>query len=407
MHVLYFDGDFNTGPEVERHFPDLAQLKNVHIHCISYTPLLLRVIKSIKNKVVRKNKGQLDSLSGNATSGKRSTVNIQKTANSLIYNLLLDPIYIIAKARSLRKTVKEIKPDILHAHSVDYYGFFGALSGFRPFVLSAWGSDVLAMPKSSRIMRYKVLLALKKATIVTTAAEFMGDYLTDEFGIPKSKIVRILWGINLKVFYRGYEEEARKLKYNLGIGGASPIITSNRNMAPNYKIQKIVDAIPSVVKKCPNTIFLFIRGYGTEEFEKEMKARAEELKIVSNVRFVPKVLTPEEMAIYLNMSYALVSIPESDQFGSSILEGMICGVIPIVGELEGYHQYLTNGKNAIFVHSDDSQQLAEKIIYCVEHPELKEKFYEINRRIIEEKEDWDKNAPKMEELYSKLLARKY
>jgi glycosyltransferase involved in cell wall biosynthesis len=108
------------------------------------------------------------------------------------------------------------------------------------------------------------------------------------------------------------------------------------------------------------------------------------------------------MAILYNTADALISIPKSDQFSACIQEGMVCGMIPIVGNLEVYRQYLVDDKNAFFVDPENPKEIAQKIIYGVEHPELREKLYEINRKIIGEKEDWDKNTKKMEDLYLSL-----
>ena len=131
--------------------------------------------------------------------------------------------------------------------------------------------------------------------------------------------------------------------------------------------------------------------------------KAKKLGVADNIRFISRLLTPKEMAVYLNMADVLISIPKTDQFGSSIMEGMACGVIPIVSNIGVYKEYLTDGDTAFFAKPDNPEEISEKIIYCIEHPELKEKFYKINRKIIEEKEDWNKKAKKMEELYENLL----
>ena len=52
-------------------------------------------------------------------------------------------IMLMARRRALAALLKQIQPDVLHAHSVADPGWFAALSGFHPFVLTAWGSDVL------------------------------------------------------------------------------------------------------------------------------------------------------------------------------------------------------------------------------------------------------------------------
>src|SRR4030066_840547 len=43
----------------------------------------------------------------------------------------------------VRKLIRKINPDILHAHYAGVNGVLAALSGFHPFVLTAWGSGIL------------------------------------------------------------------------------------------------------------------------------------------------------------------------------------------------------------------------------------------------------------------------
>ena len=44
-------------------------------------------------------------------------------------------------------------PDVFHAHFLVEHGFYGALAGFHPYVVTAWGSDVLVEPQRDRISR--------------------------------------------------------------------------------------------------------------------------------------------------------------------------------------------------------------------------------------------------------------
>lgn len=305
----------------------------------------------------------------------------------------------------IRKTVKEVDPDVLHAHYISHYGVYGSLAGFHPFIVSAWGSDVLRTPKESRIRWYGVAYALKRADYVATTAEFMKGYLIKNFGLHQDKVVRIPWGINLKIFCRGYEKEVDALKRSLGIKAEAPVILSNRHMNVQYEIQNIVDTIPYVLKTHPDAMFIFIRGHGLPEFEDRMKLRTTKLEVSNNTRFTSKLITPKEMAVYLNMADVFLSIPKTDQFGSSVIEGMACGSVPIVSDIEAYHQYLQDGTNAFFVNPELPRDIAEKIAYTIDHPEIRSGFFTINRGIVEEKEDWNRNAQKMEELYKHAIQR--
>ena len=67
------------------------------------------------------------------------------------------PLGYILNFLHLRKLLKIIKPDIFHVHYASGNGFLGRLGGgVKPSVLSAWGSDVMVVPKKSKIM-YKVV----------------------------------------------------------------------------------------------------------------------------------------------------------------------------------------------------------------------------------------------------------
>ena len=77
-------------------------------------------------------------------------------------------IMLIARRRALAALLKQIQPDILHAHSVADPGWFAALSGFHPFVLTAWGSDVLlGLRQGPWLPRWLTRNALRHADLLT------------------------------------------------------------------------------------------------------------------------------------------------------------------------------------------------------------------------------------------------
>ena len=50
------------------------------------------------------------------------------------------------------KTVIRIEaPDILHAHYATSFGLVAALTGFHPFIISVWGSDVYEFPEGCSV----------------------------------------------------------------------------------------------------------------------------------------------------------------------------------------------------------------------------------------------------------------
>lgn len=336
--------------------------------------------------------------------------NFAENQNIQIYKIKVPKIvqllpykYSYANIMGVRKLIHKINPDIVHGHYISSSGLYTILAGNYPKVLSAWGSDIFVGCKISRIIKFIVNLALRYADIITTTSKTMKIELMHMFNIDPNKIHAFSWGIDLRLFHRDYAEEVKRLKEKIKISEDSPVILSSRHMKPVYRIHHLIDAIPDVIKYYPECVFILLKGWGDSNYEEKTKLKAKELGISDNIRFVSKQLTPEKMAVYLNASDIMISIPSSDQFSACILEGMACGVIPIVGNLEVYNERLVDKENAFFVNPENPKEIAEKIIYCIEHPEVKEKFYIINKKIIEEKDDWNKNVKKQEELYENLL----
>src|SRR3989344_1006707 len=70
---------------------------------------------------------------------------VEEMKNAEIY-LLNDfrskPLNIILNLQKVKKLLREIKPDIVHSFYAGVNGSIGALSGFHPFLLTTFGSDI-------------------------------------------------------------------------------------------------------------------------------------------------------------------------------------------------------------------------------------------------------------------------
>src|SRR5882724_10174703 len=46
----------------------------------------------------------------------------------------------------VKKLIKAISPDIVHAHYATSYGLLAAISGFHPLIITGWGADIFDSP---------------------------------------------------------------------------------------------------------------------------------------------------------------------------------------------------------------------------------------------------------------------
>jgi len=295
----------------------------------------------------------------------------------------------------VKRAVKEIDPDVLHAHYVSHYGMYGALSGLRPFVVSAWGSDVLIEPEKSRIKKFVVKYVLRKADVITCDAEHMREAMR-RLGAVSEKVNLINYGVDTRKFTPSGKNE--KLMAELGIY-ASPAVISLRNLEPLYDVESLINSIPLVLKEIPESKFV-IAGRGSEE--NRLKELVRSLGVSENTLFVG-FIPNDELPRYLTSIDVYVSTALSDAgLSAATAEAMACGLPVVITDVADNRKWVEDGVNGFLVPTKDPKSLAERIIYLLKNEGIMRKFGKINRRIIEERNDYYKEMKKMESIYEGL-----
>lgn len=308
----------------------------------------------------------------------------------------------VASIYRIKTLIKKMEPDILHAHYVTNYGLFGALCNFNPFVITAWGSDILIVPESrliSAIKRYIATYTLKKADSVTCDAEHMKETMK-RLGVPEEKIKLIYFGIDTRRFSPGQKSE--KLKVRLGVYN-SPTIITLRNLRPVYDVESLIKSVPLVLKEIPESKFI-IAGKGPEE--ERLKELAKSLGVSDSVKFIG-FIPNDELPEYLNSMDVYVSTSLSDAgIAASTAEAMSCGLPVIVTDVADNKEWVEDGITGFVVPTKDPKLLAEKIIYLLQNENVRKKFGKISRKIIEERNNYHKEMGKMEKIYKELVRRR-
>jgi L-malate glycosyltransferase len=286
----------------------------------------------------------------------------------------------VSQLYNLREAIRIFKPDIVHAHYAGRNGLLGALSGFHPYVATAWGSDVLIAGKHP-VKKYAIKYALDKADLVTCDAQHMITSML-QMGVNPMKIKRINFGVDTTLFAP-----------NQTLHGMKGVI-SLRNLEPVYNIETLIRAIPMVIARFPNTIF-YIAGKGSE------KQRLLDLIIKTNVHentvFLDE-LSMAEVRTWFSRSDVYVSTSLSDAgISASTAEAMSSGLPVIITD---------NGENREWVHETfpdgDYLKLSTFICKFLESPAYAKLVGIKNRRVIQERNDYFTEMGKMESLYEHI-----
>jgi len=272
------------------------------------------------------------------------------------------------------KTVKEINPDILHAHYITNYGVCGALVGFHPLVLSPWGSDITTDPESSRVKNLFIRFALRRADLVHTASAYTRLL---ELGCDPKKIFVQQWGVDTRMF--SPQARSRSLRSSLGVDSGYLVLCA-RYWEPLYNVEVFVRAVPLVLEKIKNVKFVMLGGGSLEARLKELAYR---LGVYDNIVFVGRV-PEEEMPRYLASADVYVDSYSGVRVGSSrrIVEcgtsgvsqtarqAMACGTPQILSDRPGTR--LLDWFSGLLYEGLNSRVLAERIVHLLESDKTRE-----------------------------------
>ena len=294
----------------------------------------------------------------------------------------------------IKKVIREFKPDILHAHYATSYGLIGALSGFHPFILSVWGSDVYDFP--SRSIFHKALLKynLNKADIILSTSNAMADQ-TRKY--TNKEILVTPFGIDLKKFYKNRDESHGK--------NSEIVIGTVKTLHENYGIAYLIKAFKVVADRNPGEkLKLLIVGGGP--LEKKLKSLTIELNIADKTTFagnIPQDRVPE----YLNKLDVYVAVSLYESFGVAVIEAGACELPVVVSKVGGLSEVVDEAKTGYLVPPEDSEETANAIEKLVLSAQTRVEFGKNARKKIIELYSWEKSVDIMNSVYLNCIGNKY
>ncbi len=255
-------------------------------------------------------------------------VNVSQTKISLGY---------FSKTLSLRKILKQLKPDFVNAHFISSHGLLIVLSSLFikhkfTFIASAWGTDVLVFPWKNKLFFYAMKAVFAKADWLTSDSEYMTSVMKK---IKNKPILTFTFGLDSLPNYDDAKLD-NKLYY------------SNRGLSPNYNIDKVLRVFANIYKQ-DKEARLIISNEGTEK--ENLVNLAVKLGIEKTVNFMGYISESEQIEIY-SKACCYFSLPSSDSTSVSLLEAMAYGCIPILSDIPANKEWVKDGVNGLIIQQD-------------------------------------------------------
>lgn len=286
------------------------------------------------------------------------------------------------------RILRSIKPDILHGHYVTSAGTICLLSGFRPFVVSARGTDIIGSMGS---VFWRILLRriFSRSSMVHTVS----DQLTEkarQLGVPETKLLTLTQGVDTERFcFQPPPDET----------GSAVKLLCIRALGDTYDPATIVRACKLLDGEGFDYTLTFAAGGRIEE---AVKAMVSELGLEHRIRFMGGYANADLPNI-LHHHDLYVSASRWDGTSVSLLEAMAAGIFPVVSRIDSNLAWLEDGRTSLMFDCGNEHQLADAILRAAQDNQLRISAIQANRKRVHEKADRTINMKILENKYYEIL----
>lgn len=307
------------------------------------------------------------------------------------------PLGYFRNVPSLRRLLATWRPDLLSAHYASGYGTLMALSGFRPLMLSVWGSDVYDFPYESALKGRLVRRNLRRANVIASTSHAMAEQVR-RLAPERSEVAVTPFGVDLEQFS---PQPWRRARGQLTIG----IVKS---LTPKYGVDLLLRAFAGLLNDkdvCAlhDQCRLLIVGGGLER--NALESLASELGVASCVRFAGAV-PHADVPLWLNQFdiYVAPSRLDSESFGVAVVEASACALPVVVTAVGGLQEVVRDRETGLVVPQDDVPALQAALKCLVLDAALRNNLGKSGRLLVEREYEWGHCVDLMEACFAQAVA---
>jgi len=296
----------------------------------------------------------------------------------------------------LKKVLRDIQPDLVHAGPVHSVAFLAALSGFQPLVTMSWGSDLLLDAQRSSFLRGITRFVFRRSSVLLADCFAVRDRAL-QFGFPVGRVVVFPWGVDLDHFSPGAELALRR-----SIGWLQDfVVLHTRSWEPVYGVDVFARAFISAAGQRADLKLIMLAG---GSMENELQYIFSAAGMQDRVKF-PGQVGYHELPSYYRSADLYVSASPSDGSSISLLEAMACGLPALVSDIPANHEWVMPGQNGWHFPDGDGNVLAQLMLAAAGARSQLAAMGRAARRTTELRADWTNNTELLLAAYQLALER--
>jgi glycosyltransferase involved in cell wall biosynthesis len=329
--------------------------------------------------------------------------------NGVTWHRLADPplpgkAKVLARLLQARQLVRRLRPDVVHAHNAWGPGWYGALCGLHPFVIHAYGGDLLPEQYGGRPAMGRIFTSwtCRNADQIVVTGHHM-IRAAERFGVNRERLTLLPRGVDLDRYRPGLDVTG--LRQQLGLRVADPVVLSPRYQVDEriYNLDTVIEAFADLRRRMPRAVCVQLFDPVRESGRATLAQLAANHGVADAYHLVPAV-DNASMPLFYNLADAVVSIPSSDGFPVTVLEASACGAALVVSDLPYCGEWFQSGRNGIIVPVRDPKRVADALLELLGDGPRRQRIGMAGRRLVQARADYQRCMDNLEAVYRGLVA---
>jgi len=267
--------------------------------------------------------------------------------------------------------------------------------GFAP--IRTWHSSKQRLKMIDH--RVGTFLALRSGVHkIITVSHYLKEELVKRYLVKEDKIKVIYNGVNVERFSPTVEGDRLRKSFKLE---NCPVVLYLGRLAPYKGVQFLIEAIPDVLRDCPDAKFLIggAMRYDTADLGRMIKS----LKIKNSVTFTGYVSDQDLPRLYGCCDvFCYPSLWEG--FGLTPAEAQACGKPVVAFNTCAIPEVVENGHTGLLVEPRNVEALAEALVSLLQNKEQRLRMGLEGRERVLRLFSWDKAAEQTLQIYHEVLS---
>ncbi|MEZ4524003.1 MAG: glycosyltransferase family 4 protein [Thermomicrobiales bacterium] len=294
--------------------------------------------------------------------------------------------------------IRSRKPQVLHAHGL-----------FSTTTTAVIAKKLTGLPVIVKLMRGGVqgdIARMKEKWLGASRISYFGD-VVDRFivisqeidrelenaGVPQDRRVFIPNGVDLERFRPPTNDEKSRLRASLEIDPEARVVVFTGRLAPEKRLDLLVDSWESVEKKVPGAQLVIV-GDGPDR---------EKLTEASEGRNVLYPGRTDDVSPYLRAADAFVLPSDTEGLSNALLEAMAAGLPVIATDVGGARDVIDHDRSGLIIPPGDRDALESALVRVLGNRSYGMELGTAARARIEEGYGLKSTARSLRQLYESVI----